>query len=134
MAEKTKWYGLWNNREGIYSGQVIKKADIPAYSRLIIRYNKFYDKDSKKPRFVYCFANGDAAKAITLEVSKSDFIEFSEALAVADEVAEMRCFTDEQLQRLINLVACAAGGECEYGEHIISDFVHGYGLETELYR
>ena len=133
MAEKSKWYGLWNNREGVYSGQVINKADIPSYSRLIVRYNKFYDKDSNKPRFVYCFANGDAAKAITIEVSKSDYIEFGEAIEVAEEVSEMRCFTDEQLQRLINLVACAAGGDREYGEHLISDFVHGYGLETKLF-
>ena len=128
-AEKTNWYGLWNNREGVYSGQVIKKSDIPAYARLIIRYNKYYEKDSNKPRFVYCFASSDAEKAITIETSKDEYITLSEA----EELTEMRCFTDEQLQRLINIIAVEVGGNGEYGEHIISDFVNGYGLETEVY-
>ena len=127
--EKTKWYGLWSQREAVYSGQVIRKADIPNHSRLIVRYNKFYEKDGNKPRFVYCFANGDAAKAITIEVSKDDYISLSDA----EKMGEMRCFTDSELQRLINNVACAVGGESKYGENIISDFVSGYGLETEVY-
>ena len=127
--EKTKWYGLWSQREAVYSGQVIRKADIPNHSRLIVRYNKFYEKDGNKPRFVYCFANGDAAKEITIEVSKDDYISLSDA----EKMGEMRCFTDSELQRLINNVACAVGGESEYGENIISDFVSGYGLETEVY-
>ena len=129
VNEKTKWYGLWNNREGVYSGQVIKKSDIPAYARIVLRYNKFYEKDSKRPRFVYCFANGDAANAITMEVSTDEYITLSEGV----EMSEMRCFTDDQLQRLINRVACEVGGRSEYGEHIISDFVSGYGLETEVF-
>ena len=36
---KTEWLGLQNNREGVYSGQIIKKADIPPYSRLIVLFN-----------------------------------------------------------------------------------------------
>ena len=128
MAEKTQWLGLWRHRDGVYSGQVIKKSDIPAHARIIIRYNKYYDKDSSSPRFVYCFASGDAAKAITIECSKSEYICMSEA----EELQYMRCFTDEQLQQLINLVACETGGQGEYGEHIISDYVRGYGAETEV--
>ena len=127
--EKTNWQGLWSQREGVYSGQVIKKSDIPTYARLIVRYNKFYEKDSNRPRFVYCFANGDAAKAITMDISHDDYVSLSDA----ETMSEMRCFTDNQLQHLINRVACSAGGDGEYGEHIISDFVSGYGLDTEVY-
>ena len=137
---KTKWEGLWQQREAIYSGKVIKKADIPPYSRLIVRYNKYYEKDSNKPRFVYCFASGDAAKAITLEIERDEYVaigeledELEELRNELEKLQEMRCFTDEQLQRLINEVACSAGGDGEYGMHIISDFVTGCGIETAVY-
>lgn len=62
---KTKWEGLWQNREGVYSGYTIKKTDIPPYSKLIVRYNRFYEKGSNKPRFVYMFAQKAAADAIS---------------------------------------------------------------------
>lgn len=56
----TKWMGLWSQeRRGVYAGQVIKKGDIPKYTRIILRYNKFYEKDSNRPRFVYCFADSE---------------------------------------------------------------------------
>lgn len=86
---KTEWKGLWNNREGVYSGQVIKKSDIPDYARLIVRYNKYYDKDSNRPRFVYCFANGDAAKAITMKVDKEEYKETVNLKEKAEELAEV---------------------------------------------
>lgn len=34
MSEKTQWQWLWYQREGVYSGHVIKKADIPEKARL----------------------------------------------------------------------------------------------------
>ena len=88
-AAKTEWKGLWNNREGVYSGEVIKKADIPNYARLIVRYNKFYDKDSNKPRFVYCFANGDAEKAITIKTEKKEYITLLDAEEKMDKIEEL---------------------------------------------
>lgn len=125
-AKKTQWLGLWKNRQGVYSGQVFKKADIPPYSRLIVRYNKFRDANSNRPAFVYCFASGDAADAITIEVTKSEYASLA-------EYEDMYCFTHPELQRLINLVAVAAGGDGEWGEHIVSDFCHGYGMDTHVY-
>lgn len=89
MSEKTKWQGLWNNREGVYSGKVIKKSDIPAYSRLIVRYNKFYEKDGSKPRFVYCFANGDSAKAITMECDHDEYRTLKELNSKIDELKDV---------------------------------------------
>lgn len=64
MAIKSKWQGLWNNRQGVYSGKLIAKKDIPTGKgekvRLIVRHNKYYEKDSNRPRFVYCFADSEA--------------------------------------------------------------------------
>lgn len=123
MNEKTNWQGLWKRRSALYSGSVIKKTDIPKYARLIVRYNKFYEKDGSRPQFVYCFASGDAAEAIETLPDRSEYVRAS----------DLRCFTDEQLQSLINRVACAVGGDGEYGEWLVEDFVDGYGNETEVF-
>ena len=69
--KQTEWYGLWKNG-GVYSGYTMKKADIPPYSKIVLRFNKFYKKDSDRPRFQYCFANGDAAYALTVELSDEE--------------------------------------------------------------
>lgn len=56
----SKWMGLWaQKRQGFYAGQVIKKGDIPKYTRIVLRYNKFYEKGGNRPRFVYCFADSE---------------------------------------------------------------------------
>lgn len=128
-TERTKWEGLWQQREGVYSSKTIRKMDIPKYAKLIIRYNKYYEKGCNKPRFVYTFAQRESANAITLKIEKDEYI----TLVEAEELSNMRCFTDEQLQQLINGIACAVGGESEYGEWIIDDFVEGYGKETKVY-
>lgn len=107
--EKTEWMGLWNNRQGVYSGQIIKKADIPNYARLIVRFNKFYEKDGNKPRFVYCFASGDAHKAVTM-----DSEEYREARAE-------RVYTEEEVYRVIHGMQDYYG--LPYGNDLIEDFI-----------
>lgn len=70
----TKWLGLWaQERSGFYAGQVIKKGDLPKYTRIVLRYNKFYEKDSNKPRFVYCFADSEGYedKCVPIEYEDS---------------------------------------------------------------
>ena len=86
----TKWLGLWSQeRAGFYAGQVIKKADIPKYTRIVLRYNKFYEKDSNRPRFVYCFADseGYADKCIQMDYE--------------EEYAD-RLYTREEVRKIIN--------------------------------
>ena len=109
-GEFTKWEGLWFNRQGVYSGRVIKKKDIPTYARLIVRFNKYYEADSGRPKFVYCFASGDAAFAITMEREQS-------------EDQEERLFTRDEVQTIINRVASRIGGDAEYGMHLVEDFI-----------
>ena len=54
----TKWQGLWEQEEkDVYSSYIIKKADIPKYTKIILRKNKYYKKDSNRPKFIYCFAD-----------------------------------------------------------------------------
>lgn len=87
--ERTKWEGLWKQREGIYSGKTIKKSDIPAYARLIVRHNKFYEADSSRPRFVYLFASGDAADAITIEKTNDEYITLTDAKEILEKVERL---------------------------------------------
>ena len=69
----TKWEGLWAQESpAIYAGKVIKKSDIPKYTRIVLRYNKHYQKDSNRPRFVYCFADSEGyeSKCIPLRAEE----------------------------------------------------------------
>lgn len=123
--EKTTWEGLWFQREGLYNGKVIKKADIPTYARLIVRYNKYYDKDTKRPRFVYCFANGDAAKAITM---KRD--EYADESPYLDDDGNYyteggeRLYTEEEVQDAIDKAVCdAVGHEVDSDRYLVKYYV-----------
>ena len=125
----TKWQGLWaQERQGFYSGYVIKKTDIPKYTRLIVRYNKFYEKDSNKPRFIYCFADseGYTKKCISLEIEDEDDFDCAfwndECGAYFTRNGE-RLYTEDEVQDVINRCACYIGGDGEYGEHLVSDFI-----------
>lgn len=72
----TKWLGLWHQeRQAFYAGQVIKKTDIPNYTRLVMRFNKYYKPGSNMPRFVYCFADskGYESKCVPVEYEDSVF-------------------------------------------------------------
>lgn len=110
MSLKTEWEGLWKQRDGVYSSYVLKKEDIPPYSKLIVRHNKYYEKDSTKPRFVFCFANGDSEKAITLKTEKEDFISMIEMLEKIKELEEQidSMYTYEQVEQ-VKRGACIDG-------------------------
>lgn len=90
MAEKTEWLGLWRQREGLYSGYTLRKEDIPKYARLIVRTNKYYKRDSGRPKYVYCFANGDAAKAITVEIEAAEYRDIQESKEIVDKIEELK--------------------------------------------
>ena len=111
----TKWLGLWaQERQGFYASSVIKKADIPAYTRLVLRYNKFYSKDSNKPKFVLCFADSEGykEKCIPLELDDDD----NEA-----EGYEERKYTYEEVQYAIN--RSAQDALRGYTDNLVEDYL-----------
>jgi len=119
---KTSWEGLWFQRPGIYSGKTIKKSDIPAYSRLIIRFNKYWEKDSSRPKYVYCFAEGNAATAITL--SKDEYVSAIQALEnriceLEEQIESM--YTYEQVNRAVR--RAAEDGLNGYTDVLASDYL-----------
>ena len=106
----SKWMGLWaQERSGFYAGQVIKKGDIPKYTRIVLRYNKFYKKGSNRPRFVYCFADSEGYE------SKCTPMEF--------ETAE-RVYTYDEVLRAVNAAyAEGVGNDGAYGNVLVEDFI-----------
>lgn len=107
----TKWLGLWaQDRAGFYAGQVIKKADIPKYTRIVLRYNKFYEKGLNRPRFVYCFADsaGYEDKCISMEY----------------EAEAERLYTEAEVRCIINgTVSDVLSGITDPLDILPSDFV-----------
>ena len=130
--EKTSWQGLWKARKSVYRSQVIRKKDIPPFARLIVRYNKFYSADSQRPRFVFCFANGEAEKAITMErkfeEGFEEYFEEGTALCKYDEengtyytMDDERLYTRDEVQRAINgATRSALSG---YADNIVEDYI-----------
>lgn len=146
MCKKTKWLGLWKQRDAVYSGQTIKREEIPEHAKLIIRYNKFYDKNSNAPRFVYCFATGNAAKAITTdlreifaedcyefedtEIEENYYVSLFEAIEKdKEEVLKLlkvikgggRLYTHEEVQYAIN--RATEDAQSGYTDNIVSDYL-----------
>lgn len=80
MGERTKWEGLWKQRAGVYSGYAINKDDIPEKSTLIVRYNKNYDASTKRPFFVYTFADSGAKERMCTSLETEEFNSLREQL------------------------------------------------------
>lgn len=120
---KTSWEGLWFQRPGVYSGKKIKKSDIPAYSRLIVRFNKYWEKDSLRPKYVYCFAQEDASNAITMELSRDEYVAFEDLKNRIFELEEQieSMYTYEQVNRAVR--RAAEDGQNGYTDVIASDYL-----------
>ena len=103
----TKWLGLWKQeRKGIYAGQVIKKSDIPKYTRIVLRQNKFYEKDSNRPRFVYCFADSEGYEAMCVPVETKE---------------TERLYTKDEVYRIIHGIEEEYG--LSWGNNLIEDYL-----------
>lgn len=86
----TKWLGLWaQERHGFYAGQVIKKSDIPAYTRVVLRYNKFYKSDTKRPKFIFCFADSEGYEDKCIPIEYEEYKENESKQAIIDELADV---------------------------------------------
>lgn len=120
----TKWQGLWaQERQGFYAGQVIKKAEIPKFTRIVLRYNKYYEKGSNRPRFVYCFADSEGYenKCVPIEIEEGK--PYKEDGVYYDEDGG-RLYTEDEVRAIIN----GTVADVHYGVHdpydiLPSDFV-----------
>lgn len=123
---KTEWLGLWETqRDGVYCSSAIRKGDIPAYASVIVRDNMYYQQGGNRPRFVFCFAVADAARAITVKQSKDEYASFEELSEHLAELKQRICLTEEDLHRIINSLD-------PDGYYTVSDFIRGRGIDTKV--
>lgn len=117
----TKWMGIWAmDQPALYAGQVIKKADIPKYTRIVLRYNKYYEKDSNKPKFVYCFADAEGYKSKCVPIEKENAAVYEEDGCYYTKSGE-RLYTQSEVQYAIN--RAAADGARGYSDNLVSDYL-----------
>ena len=110
----TKWEGLWKqNRQGFYAGPVIKKGEIPKYTRIVLRYNKYYEKDTRRPRFVYCFADSEGYE------EKCVPLEYDERRRMAYEEGYLYTY-DEVQYAILRATQDAMNG---YTDNIVTDYL-----------
>lgn len=102
----TKWMGLWSQeRPSLYAGQVIKKSEIPAYTRIVLRYNKYYEKDGNRPRFVYCFADSEGYANKCIPIEYEEYV--SERSEVISEIVEgINKYLDELDKKVLDMDGC----------------------------
>lgn len=101
----SKWLGLWKQeRAGLYAGQVIKKQDIPKYTRIVLRQNRFYKAGGNRPRFIYCFTDSEGYenKCIPIEyeeTTQNKIDELAEVLRQGRRNADIMALPSESNRR-----------------------------------
>ncbi len=88
--------------------------------------NRYYKEGGKRPRYVFCFASGDSAKAITTLTTKEEFYSWEEMEDKLDEYESRICLTEEQLQSIIRAL-----DPDDY--YTVNDFVTERGIVTEVH-
>lgn len=122
---QNEWMGIWRN-EG-YNGYVSQTFSLDVFKqfkgnvKFYLRKNRYYTKDSSRPYFVLCVKECKSPVFNELRV-KTD-ASYARIGHDDDEIVTGMVFSHSDIQSLINKVACAVGGDSEYGEHIVSDFM-----------
>lgn len=118
-GKTTSWCGLWWHPEYCgFSSEAISLADIKKFKgkvRLYVRKNKFYNKgENGRPNYCFCLKDANAEVFHLLEVKNDKDLQETER----DE----RLFTYDEVQEIVNRVACYVGGDGCYGMYMVSDF------------
>lgn len=115
-GKRTSWQGLWWHPEyNGFSSACLNLSDLRKFKgnvRLYVRKNKFFNNgENGRPNYVFCLKDAESETFYELDVEEEK----------GEEEKGVR-FTYEELQSIINRVACYVGGEGEYGEHLVTDY------------
>ena len=116
----TKWLGLWEQEaKGLYAGQTVKKADIPNHTRILLKNNKYYKKGTKRPKFVYCFADSEGYEEMCapLDVDERPYKEDGVYYTENGE----QLYTYDEVQYAINRATDDARDG--YTDNLVSDYL-----------
>ena len=72
---KTKFEGLWKTRKAVYVSKPFTQKqlkELPKKFRLVVRYNKFYQSDTARPKFVFSFMDAEEAEAFMFEFEEGE--------------------------------------------------------------
>ena len=116
-GKQTKWEGLWWHPEyNGFSSAVLDLSDLRKFKgrvRLYVRKNKFFNGgENGRPNYNFTLKDSDADVFHILEVEEDE-----------EPGEKTRSFTYDELQALINRVACDVGGESSYGEYLVTDYI-----------
>ncbi|MBQ1792160.1 MAG: hypothetical protein II008_18435 [Oscillospiraceae bacterium] len=116
-GKQTKWEGLWWHPEyNGFSSAVLDLSDLRKFKgrvRLYVRKNKFFNGgENGRPNYNFTLKDSDADVFHLLEVEEDE-----------EPEEKTRSFTYDELQALINRVACDVGGESSYGEYLVTDYI-----------
>lgn len=135
MAEKTTWEGLWKRRSGVYCSRRFNIEEFPKHTSIVVRYNKFYDKNTSRPRFVFCFADKEAEKDLCDEIVFEDYESTKEMLErTKDSIKNTLAMLEESMNAVSGVTLRDDGGyqwfvydwlqeTKRYLEHETDDFV-----------
>ena len=112
-GKQTSWAGLWWHPEyNGFSSACISLTDLRKFKgkvRLYMRKNKFYNGgENGRPNYHFCLKDAES--------------EIFNVLQVEDEEPQYVLFNYDEIQSIINRVACHVGGDSEYGEHLVEDY------------
>lgn len=128
-GKQTKWEGIWWHPE--YNGfssaaiNLSKLKQFKGYVRLYVRKNKYYcGGTNNRPNYMFCIKDSNSPTFHDIDIKDDE----------TTLLEDMYCFTHEQLQQLIDRVACSVGGDSEYGMNVVGDYIHEdcTGINTSL--
>lgn len=110
--KRTKWQGLWYHPESYsFSSTTLSLADIKKFKgkvRLIVKKNKFFEKDSSKPNYVFMLVDSNNEKYSPWEVEN-----------------EEKVYTEEELTSIIRgVISDCESGNCD--EHYCMNRIGEY--------
>jgi len=120
---RTKWQGLWYNpRNYTYTSTVLSLADLRKFKgnvRIIVRKNKFFEKDTKRPNMIFMLVDAACEKYNPFEIQKVPNGQSEEYRTIEGE----RLYTEEEVREVMH-GACRDGrnGYNEY-DLLIEDYV-----------
>lgn len=98
--KQTNWQGLWYHDEYHgFSSAALSLAELRKFKgkvRLFVYKNKFYEKDSNRPNYVFRIMDADAEVFNTVEVE--------------DMEEEERLYTEDEVQSILDRVGSSLGG------------------------
>lgn len=93
-SKKTNWEGLWYQPDmHIYTSRCFTLADLRKFKgniKILVRKNKFFEKDSRRPNYQFCICDSRAEKVQSFQVMKAISEAFeNEAYIRLDDAVEV---------------------------------------------